>query len=177
MHMVDAWGCMGVLRPHATPLSLSLFLPQVIVGANDTGGLPCTDSFTNTLQRTPMLATVPDVSGLPDPSATLTISTATTAVASYLLASGSPNTWPSINDLTSRLFAFLGVDYSSALPGLGPAALIQPMELARNSGARFRALGVALMAVEAQVSKGNQADARTSRNSNRSPQQQAATFC
>jgi hypothetical protein len=137
----------GQLVPTALPP-----LPQVIVSANDTGSLPCMDAFSDTQQRIPMLASVPDVSTLSDPSSTLTISSATTAVASYLMASGGQSTWASVNDLTTRLYGFLGVDYSGVLPGLPPSALIQPLQLAKDASARSRALGVALMAVEAQVS-------------------------
>ena len=113
-------------------------------------GLPCTDSFSGASLPLIFSATMPPLSVDAVGNLSLTLSSMTTVV-SGSSAQGSLASWDDVDSALVQTYALMGVDMSDMLSLLPPPCTLQPLVLAQAQSPTIRALGVAMMAVESQV--------------------------
>ena len=110
--------------------------------------LPCMDSFSGSSLPLTFYAALPPVAGLEPLS--LTVSSLTTLVS----GSNAPDmltSWAAVDSTLVQTYAIFGVDMNNMLSQLPPPSTLQPLVLAQAQSPTFRALGVAMMVAESQV--------------------------
>lgn len=127
---------------------------QVTLEAGDDQQEQCGDAFDSAPSTFALSALVPP-GRQPWSNGAVALTPGSSAVASYLRSSRSSIDsvdWTDVDTQLLRLYALLGTDIAPWLPSATPASVLQPLTLAQSSSFATRAMGVAILAAESQLS-------------------------
>lgn len=123
---------------------------QVSVQSGKTG-LPCVDAYSNASLSLVFSATMPAPTGTSGGNTSLLTLSSMATLVSGSYSTGSLTSWQAVDIALEKTYALMGVNISPLISLLPPLYTLQPVILAQAQSPTNRALGVAMMACESQV--------------------------